>query len=137
MWDDYSYTLYQKGKEPVTDLVVHDGSKFSLADGEYIIIEYLPVGSKYIIEETPSELYDTSTSTVHGKDESKQTGVYVEGVIESKERYEVVFTNHRRFKLPETGGPGNIPFVMGGILVISTCIGSVYILKKKREKKAA
>ena len=139
--DDYSYTLYKKDQAPTTDLVLHDGSQFSLADGEYIVIEYLPVGTKYIIDEVESELYETSgiiTYPENGEIKTKEiSGVHIEGTIDTTDRYEVTYHNHKRYKLPETGGPGTIPFALGSVLVISAGMGGAYILRRKRNRNAA
>ena len=48
--DDYAYTKYTaNGTE--NDLVLHDGSEFTLKAGESIKIEYLPIGLRYKITE--------------------------------------------------------------------------------------
>ena len=50
--DDYRYTKYDKNHNAIeNDLVLHNGSAFHLRDGEYIRIEYLPVGITYTITE--------------------------------------------------------------------------------------
>lgn len=52
--DDYAYTKYGKdGKEIDSNLVVHTGDKFTLKDGQYVRIRYLPFGLRYTITEVP------------------------------------------------------------------------------------
>ena len=64
--DDYAYTKYDKdGKELSGNLVVHDGDKFTLEDGQYVRIRYLPFGLRYTITEKAVNGY-TVSSTING-----------------------------------------------------------------------
>lgn len=64
--DDYAYTKYDKdGRELSGDLVVHDGDTFTLRDGQYVRIRYLPFGLRYTITEVPKDGY-TVSSTING-----------------------------------------------------------------------
>lgn len=64
--DDYAYTKYGKdGKEIDSNLVVHTGDKFTLKDGQYVRIRYLPFGLRYTITEVPRDGY-TVSSTING-----------------------------------------------------------------------
>lgn len=64
--DDYAYTKYDKdGRELNGDLVVHTGDKFTLRDGQYVRIRYLPFGLRYTITEVPQDGY-TVSSTING-----------------------------------------------------------------------
>lgn len=64
--DDYAYTKYDKdGRELSGDLVVHDGDTFTLRDGQYVRIRYLPFGLRYTITEVPQDGY-TVSSTING-----------------------------------------------------------------------
>lgn len=64
--DDYAYTKYDKdGKEIDSNLVVHTGDKFTLKDGQYVRIRYLPFGLRYTITEVPRDGY-TVSSTING-----------------------------------------------------------------------
>lgn len=64
--DDYAYTKYGKdGNELSGDLVVHDGDKFTLQDGQYVRIRYLPFGLRYTITEEAVNGY-TVSSTING-----------------------------------------------------------------------
>lgn len=64
--DDYAYTKYDKdGRELNGDLVVHTGDKFTLKDGQYVRIRYLPFGLRYTITEVPQDGY-TVSSTING-----------------------------------------------------------------------
>lgn len=64
--DDYAYTKYDKdGKELSGNLVVHDGDTFTLKDGQYVRIRYLPFGLRYTITEKAVNGY-TVSSTING-----------------------------------------------------------------------
>lgn len=64
--DDYAYTKYDKdGRELNGDLVVHTGDKFTLKDGQYVRIRYLPFGLRYTITEKAVNGY-TVSSTING-----------------------------------------------------------------------
>lgn len=64
--DDYAYTKYDKdGRELDGNLVVHDGDKFTLEDGQYVRIRYLPFGLRYTITEEAVNGY-TVSSTING-----------------------------------------------------------------------
>ena len=64
--DDYAYTKYGKdGKEIDSNLVVHTGDKFTLKDGQYVRIRYLPFGLRYTITEEAVNGY-TVSSTING-----------------------------------------------------------------------
>lgn len=64
--DDYAYTKYDKdGRELNGDLVVHTGDKFTLQDGQYVRIRYLPFGLRYTITEEAVNGY-TVSSTING-----------------------------------------------------------------------
>ena len=64
--DDYAYTKYDKdGRELNGDLVVHTGDKFTLKDGQYVRIRYLPFGLRYTITENAVNGY-TVSSTING-----------------------------------------------------------------------
>lgn len=67
--DDYRYTKYDKNHNAIeNDLVLHTGSTFHLRDGEYIRIEYLPIGTTYTItEENTAHEVMTRTVTVNNQ----------------------------------------------------------------------
>lgn len=89
--DDYAYTKYDKdGNELGGDLVVHDGDKFTLKDGQYVRIRYLPFGLRYMITETTTSGY-TVTNTVDGviRNGSEATGT----ILNTGQMNTVLFTN--------------------------------------------
>lgn len=55
--DDYSYCKYDKnGNKVGSDLIVWDGGTFTLKNGEYIVVQYLPQGTKYTVTEKNSAI---------------------------------------------------------------------------------
>lgn len=88
--DDYAYVKYDKdGNKISNDLVIHDGSDFTLKNGEYIVIEYLPFGIRYTVTETGHDGY-TVSSKVNG---IVQSGSEAKGTIIKDAVNQVLFTN--------------------------------------------
>lgn len=94
--DDYAYTKYDKdGRELDGNLVVHDGDKFTLRDGQYVRIRYLPFGLRYTITEVPRDGY-TVSSTINGV-----TGQGSEArgtILNTGQMNTVLFTNTMTYK---------------------------------------
>lgn len=85
--DDYAYTKYGKdGKEIDSNLVVHTGDKFTLKDGQYVRIRYLPFGLRYTITEVPRDGYTINGVTGQGS-EAKGT------ILNTGQMNTVLFTN--------------------------------------------
>lgn len=94
--DDYAYTKYDKdGKELSGNLVVHDGDTFTLQDGQYVRIRYLPFGLRYTITEKAVNGY-TVSSTINGVtgqgSEAKGT------ILNTGQMNTVLFTNTMTYK---------------------------------------
>lgn len=94
--DDYAYTKYDKdGRELNGDLVVHTGDKFTLQDGQYVRIRYLPFGLRYTITEEAVNGY-TVSSTINGVtgqgSEAKGT------ILNTGQMNTVLFTNTMTYK---------------------------------------
>lgn len=94
--DDYAYTKYDKdGRELNGDLVVHDGDTFTLKDGQYVRIRYLPFGLRYTITENAVNGY-TASSTINGVigqgSEAKGT------ILNTGQMNTVLFTNTMTYK---------------------------------------
>lgn len=94
--DDYAYTKYDKdGKEIDSNLVVHTGDKFTLQDGQYVRIRYLPFGLRYTITEKAVNGY-TVSSTINGVtgqgSEAKGT------ILNTGQMNTVLFTNTMTYK---------------------------------------
>lgn len=89
--DDYAYTKYDKdGRELNGDLVVHDGDTFTLKDGQYIRIKYLPFFLRYTITEVSRDGY-TVSSTINGV--VGQGNTATGSILNTGQMNTVLFTN--------------------------------------------
>lgn len=89
--DDYAYTKYDKdGRELNGDLVVHTGDKFTLKDGQYVRIRYLPFGLRYTITENAVNGY-TVSSTINGV--VGQGNTATGSILNTGQMNTVLFTN--------------------------------------------
>lgn len=94
--DDYAYTKYDKdGKELSGDLVVHTGDKFTLQDGQYVRIRYLPFGLRYTITEEAVNGY-TVSSTINGV--VGQGNTATGSILNTGQMNTVLFTNTMTYK---------------------------------------
>lgn len=94
--DDYAYTKYDKdGKELSGDLVVHTGDKFTLRDGQYVRIRYLPFGLRYTITEEAVNGY-TVSSTINGV--VGQGNTATGSILNTGQMNTVLFTNTMTYK---------------------------------------
>lgn len=116
---DYAYTKYRLNADGSStavarDLVLWDEAEFALKGNEYIVIEHLPIGTHYRIEEEVLSGQEPSVKV----DGIVQEESYAEGAVTTVDNSQVVFTNIR-YSLPETGGIGGEQMVLiGGVLVI-------------------
>lgn len=150
--DDYSYVKYDKdGKEIGSDLIIWDGGEFTLKNGEYIIVQYLPQGTKYKVTETngaitiidnvseTSKVEYFTDITIAGTmpDDKKDltNNKVAEGSIPKSDTTEVKYNNKFYvYGLPETGGSGITLYTMAGVVVILFGAGFLY-RKKFRERR--
>lgn len=94
--DDYAYTKYGKdGNELSGNLVVHTGDKFTLKDGQYVRIRYLPFGLRYTITEVPQDGY-TVSSTINGV--TGQGNTATGSILNTGQMNTVLFTNTMTYK---------------------------------------
>ena len=89
---------------------------FTLKDGEYVEIDYLPYGTTYTITETNVSGGCTVSNTVN--DGETNYSVSASGAISEGQDGSVVFTNRFMPKLPQTGGPGTLFFSLGGAALV-------------------
>ena len=71
--DDYCYEKYSADDELIgKNILIHDGDVFTLKDGQYIIVRYLPLRTNYRIEEdTKWEGFTTSIERTSPEDNEK------------------------------------------------------------------
>ncbi len=131
--DDYSYSKYDaQGNYLLSDVIIYDGGSFTLEDGQYIIVKYLPYGTKYTITEAESPQSCRTTVQVNG-------GVTVESrtaagtIPDSGERQNVLYTNFMQYVLPETGGDGRAGYIWGGLGLMAGSL-LLYMIIQRRGK---
>ena len=129
--DDYSYTKTDRSGSTTDDLILHEGSEFTLKDGESIHIKYLPIGLRYTVKELDSTGY-TVTNTVNGVVSSGGTA---SGTIIKDVQSAVVFTNTigrvglTLQKLDQDGKP-----LTGAVFQLKNANGDVMNFVRKDEK---
>lgn len=133
--DDYSYTRYDaNGNIIKKDVIIFDGGSFELKNGEYVVINYLPYGTKYTITETDvPEYYTVAYQAGSG---AAQDGNTAAGQIQNGQNGSVVFTNTVRPMLPETGGTGTLWYTTGGVMLsVFAAFLLLYRYSKSRGKE--
>lgn len=159
--DDYSYTKFGADGQVIgRDIIVWDGATFRLKGGESIEILYLPIGTKYTIEEkgVHSALDDGNVSKeLTGLSQGGYTNKYA--YLENKKdvaftpaddpakfsgsinatrdeiEYKVICQNIPLVKLPETGGIGAEWFWFGGGLIMTFAVVAYTRGKRRRRKE--
>ncbi len=150
--NDYSYTKFNSQNVVIgNDILIWNNAKFTLKAGERIVVNFLPDGSRYTIEEIgPVTVKPTEPGEGTDWEESPNNNPYipetsggtssglgkVTGVINVKtaSKIEVKYNNVLKFALPETGGPGTEVYAAAGALLILLSAGFVY-KKKFRERR--
>ena len=72
--DEFKYVIYDSSDEEVSDGKIKSGQTFKLKDGQYIIVEGVPTGTKYTVTETEAAGY---TTTVGETTTQEATGTIV------------------------------------------------------------
>ena len=127
--DDYSYTRYTAENKVVKrDVIIFDGGSFDLKAGEYVIINYLPHGTRYTITETNVPHYTVQYQVDDG---SWNDGNEAKGLIPGTTNGKVVFKNTARYELPQTGGSGTIWYTAGGTALL---VLALLMYKKRRQR---
>lgn len=131
--DDYSYTVYSESGELGTYIINAANNNVKLSHGEYIVINYLPKGSKYTVTEAPAIGYHTVYTINDGisTEGNTVTGTLTEDAV-------ILFINSSGLMLPQTGGTGwwpyMIPFILGFAMMIAIPIADKIKNKTKHIK---
>ena len=157
--DDYAYIKYDKEGKPISSgnggtgilawETIANGETFTLKDGEYVRIQYLPQGTTYTIKEFNGENINGIThstaevqgvvysgTVIEGDGTVKDKELEVTGTIPQNNTVKAVYTNkYSAYTLPETGGPGSGMYIMAGAFVM--LLGAGFIYRKKSRKGAA
>lgn len=147
--DDYAYVKYDRDGKPITGdggggvlqwELIANGEEFTLKDGEYVLIKYLPQGTTYTITESDTEIQgvvynDTSIVQDGGNINNPNNKFSVGGTVPKNSTRDICYTNrYTVFALPETGGPGTGMYIFAGALFIVFSAGFLY--RKKAGKEA-
>ena len=129
--DNYPYEIKNEKGTLVKTGDIRSGGTFKLGHNQSIEVFNLPEGTTYTITETADgfegELGDGST----GKIEKDKT---IEGKIDYKVDDKLDYINKAiPYELPETGGPGPIPYTIAGVLV--ALFGAGFMYRKKSGKE--
>ncbi len=126
--DDYAYTRYDSGGTVImSDLILHDGGTFSLRHGEYIIINYLPNGTKYTITENVPDGFHASVKESSGTIKAGNTAT---GTIVTDTTGVVKYINTASYALPHTGGSGTQWYALAGIVLL---LSAAYLLYRRKK----
>lgn len=131
--DDYSYSKYDaQGNYLLSDVIIYDGGSFTLEDGQYIIVKYLPYGTKYTITEAESTQSCRTTVQVNGG-VTEESRTAAGAIPDSRERQNVLYTNFMQYELPQTGGGGRAGYIWGGLGLMAGSL-LLYMIIKRRGK---
>ncbi len=124
--DDYAYTRHSSDGEIIgRDVIISTGGTFTLKHGEYIIVKYLPVGTKYSITEAEGDY--VTTVSING---TIKEGAMASGTIQLVKQDTVRYTNTFYYELPETGGGGAMAYrLMGSGMLLTLPI--LYVAKRR------
>lgn len=141
--DDYSYTRFRKvpgGRDEVVcqDLVISSGTEFKLKNNEYIVIDYLPVGTNYVITEAEGSRHYYTQIEINGvkvDPGTRITKIAKGQITQANTTIQVEYDNsYYTFELPETGGSGTNLYTMVGISLL--LMAGLMYRKKFRERRA-
>lgn len=140
LYDDYSYRICDSDgtTQPDGIHVIKAGQDFSnestfeLGHGQYIVVDYLPVGMEYQITEYDPDLNNYVTD-INGNTVGNRV---ITGVISSKDKGKTVEVEYKNklniYSLPETGGFGTMLYTIAGVLIILSGAGSMYRRKMRK-----
>ncbi len=115
--DNYSYTKYDENDNQIgeADLIFPSKTEIELQAGQYIVIKYLPLGTRYEIEEKGYQPIVAINGT-------QIEGSVVSATIPGNSTEHVLFTNNK-YELPATGGLGTEAYLLVGGVLLLTGIG--------------
>ncbi len=134
LYDDYSYRICASdGTTRPEDIhVIRAGQDFSnestfeLKHGQYIVVDYLPVGMEYRIIECDPDLNNYVTD-INGNPVGNRE---IRGTISDADKGKTVEVEYKNklniYSLPETGGFGTVLYTIAGVLIILLGAGSMY-----------
>ena len=120
------------------DLVISSGTEFKLKNNEYIVIDYLPVGTNYVITEAEGSRHYYTQIEINGvkvDPGTRITKIAKGQITQANTTIQVEYDNsYYTFELPETGGSGTNLYTMAGISLL--LMAGLMYRKKFRERRA-
>lgn len=113
LYDNYSYVIKDSSKNVSQgeSATISNGGTLKMKSGQYVVIDGLPIGTKFTVEELdPDKKWSTSSLvnlTVHGDKTAS-------GDIPDSNSAVVSYKNTRLYELPATGGVGTYWYWLGG-----------------------
>ncbi|MCI9197543.1 MAG: LPXTG cell wall anchor domain-containing protein [Lachnospiraceae bacterium] len=124
LYDDYAYKIYNsdgtfnRGEVVTVGTDFSNGKEFTLQAGQYIEVNYLPIGMQYEIKEinNAGDLDDYDTE-INGEEQEERT---IRGIIDQEGTTVVLSYKNilKLYNLPHTGGPGTMLYAGAGILLL-------------------
>lgn len=106
--DDYSYTRYSANGTELGSYILNDTENvIQLSHGEYVVINYLPKGTRYTVTEEKAPGYNT-VHTVNGGNAIESNTA--QGTLTGDAL--ILFINSSGLMLPQTGGTGWWPYLI-------------------------
>ena len=133
----YNYTLYDSSTKTETTGKLKLTDTFKLKDGDYIVIEGLPIGSKYEITELTTNGYTIKNKINDGDTQTGATASCSSDScsINNGGTQTVEFYNIAGYILPATGNSGMlILLIIAALLLIVPIINIGYMFYKNRKE---
>lgn len=128
--DKYPMVCYDQNGQQIESTSISNGDTFKLMHGQYVIINYLPVGAQYTVTEVYHDGYSVSHKINEGTITGGQTAA---GSITSGKTDVVDYYNKVGYILPATGGIGTRCYTFGGLLLM---MGSLMYGVARRRRKS-
>ena len=144
--DEYCYEKYSSNHELIDqNIIIKTGDTFTLMDGQYIIIRYLPVGTNYYIKETTewdgftTSIKHTSPTAINGEivgsETSEVSNNEIQGEIktESLSTYEsVLFINKHNVVIDTAVHLDYLPYI-----ILFAIVGTGVIIAASDKRREA
>jgi len=128
----YAYTVYNADNSIAGNGIIENSTtSFKLSHGQYIVVDYLPIGAKYVVKETAAPGFFTVNSINGGTNTESNIA---SGTLD-KDRENIHFINITSAKLPSTGGRGIVLFFVPLAVAVLYSISLPLIRRKVLSKK--
>lgn len=133
----YPAIFYQQdGTEEETTVTLNGSNQIVLSGfkhGERAVIQGIPYGVTWTIEETNSDGYKVTTNVTAEGNATSGSGSMVSGSIVTGDTA-VAYTNTMGYRLPETGGAGTTLYTMSGLGLMLLALCLMYSHRRRRKE---